>query len=90
MQRLLFLLTAFLFCLSFFAQEESHDVTVINIEVPVRVFKANKFVDNLTIDDFEVYEDGKLQKIVAVYLIKKTGIKREETTKEIEKRTLYA
>jgi len=61
------------------AQEISHDVSVINIEVPVRVFKGSKFVNNLTINDFEIYEDGKLQKIEAVYLIKKTNIKREET-----------
>jgi VWFA-related protein len=61
-----------------FAQELQHVVTVVNIEVPVRVFKADKFVDNLSINDFEVYEDGKPQKIEAVYLIKKTSIKKEE------------
>ena len=42
------------------------------------MFKGSTFIDNLTIDDFEVYEDGKLQKIEAVYLIKKTKIEREE------------
>jgi len=67
----------------FFAQEISHETIVVNIEVPVRVFERGKFVDNLTIDDFEVYEDGKLQEIVAVYLIKKTTIERkEEATKK--------
>jgi VWFA-related protein len=69
-------------CLALFAQEPSHDVSVINIEVPVRVFKGSTFVDNLTINDFEVYEDGKLQKIEAVYLIKKTNIESEETLLE--------
>jgi len=69
-------------CLALFAQEPSHDVAVINIEVPVRVFKGSKFVDSLTINDFEVYEDGKLQKIEAVYLIKKTNIESEETVLE--------
>lgn len=33
----------------------------INIEVPVRVFEGDEFVDNLSIKDFEVYEDGVLQ-----------------------------
>jgi hypothetical protein len=51
---------------------------VINIEVPVRVFKDGKFVDNLTIKDFEVLEDGKPQKVEAVYLIKKDMIQRKE------------
>ena len=60
-------------------QELQHEAIAINIEVPVRVFKGDAFVENLTIDDFEVYEDGILQKIEAVYLIKKTTIKREET-----------
>ena len=61
------------------AQELQHDAIAINIEVPVRVFKGNQFIDHLTIDDFEVYEDGIIQKIEAVYLIKKTEIAREDT-----------
>jgi hypothetical protein len=55
-----------------------HDVSVVNIEVPVRVFKGDTFIDHLTIGDFEVFDDGVLQQIDAVYLIKKTDIKREE------------
>jgi len=65
-----------------FAQELTHESLVINIEIPVRVFKGSSFVDNLTIEDFEVYEDGKLQKIEAVYLIKKTSIKKKEEKKK--------
>ncbi|NQT78874.1 MAG: hypothetical protein HQ555_00575, partial [Candidatus Aminicenantes bacterium] len=68
--------------LALFAQELAHESLVINIEIPVRVFKGGTFVDNLTIDDFEVYEDGKLQKIEAVYLIKKTKIERKEEEKK--------
>ena len=45
------------------AQEIQEQVTAINIEVPVRVFKGNSFIDNLTMDDFEDYEEGILQKI---------------------------
>jgi VWFA-related protein len=61
------------------AQELQHEAIAINIEVPVRVFQGGVFIDNLTIDDFELYEDGKKQKIDAVYLIKKTTIEREES-----------
>lgn len=55
-----------------------HDVSVINIEVPVRVFKGAHFVDSLSIDNFIVTEDGLPQKIEAVYLIKKTNIEKKE------------
>lgn len=56
-------------------QEES---LVINVEVPVRVFRGNQFVDNLKLSDFEVTEDGLPQKIEAVYLIRKRSIERRE------------
>src|SRR5512135_2806155 len=56
------------------SQELSHDVRVVNITVPVRVFEGDRFVDNLTIRDFEVLEDGKPQKIEAVYLVNKTAV----------------
>ncbi len=74
----------FTLSLAVFAQQLTHESEVINVEVPVRVVKGGKFVDNLTLDDFELYEDGKLQKIEAVYLIRKTEIERkEEKTKFI-------
>lgn len=66
-------------------QELQHAVSVINIEVPVRVYKGNAFVDNLGIDDIEVYEDGKPQRVEAVYLIRKTDIAKKE-----EKERIYA
>ena len=61
------------------AQELQHEAIAINVEVPVRVFKGGLFIDDLTIDDFELFEDGVKQKIDAVYLIKKTTIEREES-----------
>jgi hypothetical protein len=64
-----------------FGQEIQEQATAINIEVPVRVFKGNTFIDNLTIDDFEIFEEGKLQKIEAVYLIQERQVKREESEK---------
>ncbi|MGZ5497863.1 MAG: hypothetical protein ACXWHI_04005, partial [Candidatus Aminicenantales bacterium] len=45
-----------------------HDVRVINIEIPVRVFNGNTFVDDLGINDFEVYENGVPQSLQAAYL----------------------
>lgn len=62
-------------------QEIQEQATAINIEIPVRVFKGNKFIDDLTINDFEVFEDGKLQKIEAVYLIQERQVQREESEK---------
>jgi hypothetical protein len=61
------------------AQKLQEEAVAVNIEVPVRVFKEDTFIDNLTINDFEIFEDGVLQKIEAVYLINKTDIKREES-----------
>ncbi len=71
-------LAILVFSLTIFAQEIQQQAISINIEVPVRVYKGNNFVDNLTIMDFEVFEEGILQKIEVVYLIKKTTIEREE------------
>lgn len=71
--RYVFILISTLLC-----QELQHFSSVINIEVPVRVYSADNFVDDLTIDDFEIYDDGILQKTEAVYLIKKTKIERKE------------
>jgi hypothetical protein len=60
-----------------FAQIQ-HEVSVVNISVPVRVFEGEKFVDSLKLEDFEVYEDGKLQPIEAVYLIRGSDVRRQE------------
>lgn len=59
-------------------QELQHATGVVNVEVPVRVFDGDKFVDNLTLDDFTVYENGKRQSVVALYVIRKTEIQKEE------------
>ena len=68
-------------------QDIRHETAVINIEIPVRVFKGDVFIDNLTLDDFELYEDGKRQKVEAFYLVKKTIIERREESKEFAPRT---
>ena len=78
MKRSIFLIAVTALSLALFSQELTHESLVINIEVPVRVFKGDTFIDNLTMDDFELYEDGVLQNIEAVYLIKKTRIENED------------
>jgi len=77
----LLLVGLFSYCLSLLSQEIQHDVSVINIEVPVRVFEGETFVNNLSIGQFELFEDGILQKIAAVYLVRKTNIQKKEETR---------
>jgi VWFA-related protein len=60
------------------AQTIQHETKTVNIEIPVRVFKGAAFVDTLRLDDFEVWDNGKPQKLEAVYLVKKTNIERRE------------
>lgn len=67
--------------LALLSQEIQHDVSVINIEVPVRVFDGGTFIDNLSIGQFELFEDGIPQKIEAVYLVQKTNIQKKEEPK---------
>lgn len=62
--------------LAVFPQELRHTTGVVNIEVPVRVFDADRFVDDLTIGDFEVLENGKPQKILSLYLVRKTKVEK--------------
>ena len=68
--------------ITFFPQEAFKEVSlVVNIEVSVRVYDNASFVDNLTIDDFEIMEEGVPQKIEAVYLIRKMAVERSEEKK---------
>jgi VWFA-related protein len=76
--KLSFLAAGGFFILSLHPQELHYTVGVTNIEVPVRVFDGERFVDDLTLKDFEVFENGKPQKIVALYLIRKANLQKEE------------
>lgn len=88
MKKSLIILCLLIMNLTFFPQEAFKEVSlVINIEVPVRVFDGKMFVDSLTIDDFQVYEDSVRQKIEAVYLIRKKDIERKEGKKKYEPKT---
>lgn len=68
-------------------QDLQHEVTTLNIEVPVRVFSGDSFVFDLGLKDFELFEDGKPQKIDAVYLIKKTEIERRQELRRFAPQT---
>ena len=70
-------LFALLAAVSGFAQIQ-HEVSVVNISVSVRVFDGQRFVDSLGLEDFEVTEDGKLQSVEAVYLIRGSDVRRQE------------
>jgi VWFA-related protein len=73
--------------LSFSQQSFIEQTFVINVEVPVRVFQGNRFIDNLTIQDFEIFEDGIRQKVEAVYLIKRKSIERSDEKKRFRPET---
>jgi hypothetical protein len=66
------------------AQDIQHETRTINIEVPVRVFKGDTFVDDLTIADFELLENGRPQELDAVYLVKKSIVERREDSRTFE------
>lgn len=56
----------------------AHDISVVNIAVPVRVFAGSHFVDSLKLEDFEILEDGRPQTALAAYLIRDREISRRE------------
>lgn len=60
-----------------FAQIQ-HEIAVVNISVPARVYYGARFVDSLGLGDFEVCEDGRAQPIEAVYLIRGGAVKKRE------------
>jgi len=78
MKRLIIPFVFFLTALNLSSQLEQHEVTVRNVIVPVRVYDKNKFVKDLKIEDFELYEDGVLQKIEALHLTERTQLSRAE------------
>ncbi len=59
-------------------QQVREERTVVNVGVPVRVFRGDAFVPDLGLKDFEVLEDGVPQKLEAVYVIHGTAVERRE------------
>lgn len=82
MKKFILLIVLLTLAVLLFSQVEQHEVTVMNVGVTVRVLDNKQFVGDLTMDDFELYEDGVLQKIEAMYLVNKTSVEREETPKK--------
>jgi len=87
MKRALWIPVILTACFSLFPQQVTEESVVINIEVPVRVFEGGRFIEDLTIKDFEVFEDGQPQKIEAVYLVKKTSVERSEESRRFSPNT---
>lgn len=87
MKKAFFVLVLLFISLGLSSQTEQHQVTVSNIVVPTRVFDGNTFIDDLKIEDFELYEDGVLQKIEALYLTNKSSVERAEEFKVYSPRT---
>ena len=78
--------------ISLFSQIDQQQATVLNVAVPVRVLDGGEFIDSVAIDEFELYEDGILQKIDALYLVKDTAAERREASREFDpnfSRTFY-
>ena len=82
MKKLVLLIILLTLAVMLFSQVDQRQVTVINVGVTVRVLEKNQLVRDLTIDDFELYEDGVLQKIEAMYLVKKSSVEREEAARK--------
>ncbi len=81
MKRLFIIFCFSLFSISVFSQQSAEEALVVNIEIPVRIFEDGVFVENLTIEDFEIFEEGISQKVEAVYLVKKRTVERSEEKK---------
>jgi len=57
-------------------------LVVTNVQVPLRVFEGERFVPDLNMADFEVFEDGKPQDITALYLTRNGQIERMDATRD--------
>jgi len=68
-------------------QDIRHEVSVVNIQVPVRVFQGETFVDDLRLGDFEILEDGVPQAIEACHLVRGADIARSEGPAATKPRT---
>jgi hypothetical protein len=61
------------------------EVTVLAVEVPVRVLQKGRAVRNLTREDFEIFENGIKQEITAFEVVsRKISTPREVSTEELK------
>jgi VWFA-related protein len=77
-KRALMAAAAAVIVLSLYPQGIQLATGVINVEVPVRVFDGDRFVDDLGLGDFEILDNGKPQTIAAFYFVRKTSVQKEE------------
>lgn len=92
MKKIFLLVLCLCLTINLFPQIDQQQATIINVSVPVRVLDNGNFVDSVSIDDFELYEDGILQKIDALYLVKDASAERREAGRDygpILSRTFY-
>jgi VWFA-related protein len=73
--------------LALLGQQIVEEAFVINIEVPVRVYQGNRFIENLGLADFELYEDGRPQKVEALYFVKKHTVERRDEVRSFTPQT---
>ncbi len=84
------LIIAIIYSLSFGVQSQEDEITttetvsVVNVEVPVRVFLKGEAVDHLKKSDFKLYESGEEQEINGFYL-KRKKISLQDHPAKIEK-----
>lgn len=71
-----------LLALGLFSADDQTATSTTSIAVPVRVLDGGTFIDQINIENFEVYENGILQEIEALYLVKNATIERKETVRE--------
>ena len=68
---ILILISPFLICPQEQDKPLKEKVKVVNVEVPVRVYYKGKPVDNLTKDDFKIFENKKIQTINGFFIKRK-------------------
>ena len=74
------ILAILVFGLTLFAQEIQEEVTVMVVEVPVRIIQKGQTIKNLTKEDFEVYENGVKQAITAFEVVSRRISLPKETS----------
>jgi len=70
-------------------QKPQEEVTVIAVEVPVRVIRKGQVVKNLTKEEFEVYENGVKQEITAFEVVSRKIFIPQEERKTYQKKRLF-
>lgn len=66
-------------------ERPQEEVTVIAVEVPVRVFYKGRFVKDLTKDDFEIYDNGIKQDITAFEVISRKIARPQDKPEQARK-----